>query len=88
MTFQEVLLLRIYTVNVRDKMGAEKYLRKGCCHCIKCSATNFLPGLMWRRPLNSIVLAVPTHRRPERVSDGTSTQVVAWMINKWRAKIF
>ena len=87
MTFQEVLLIRICTVNVQDKMGAEKYLRESCYYHIKYSATNFLVALRWRRPLNSIVLAVPTHRRPERVSDGTSTQVVAWMINKWRAKI-
>ena len=35
-TFQEVLLIRICTVNVWDKMGAKKYLRKGCyCH-IEC----------------------------------------------------
>jgi len=42
---------------------------------------------MWRRPLNSATLTAPTHRRTERVSDGTSIQVVVWMINKWRAKI-
>jgi len=54
---------------------------------IKYSAANFLAALMWRKPLNSAVLTVPTHRGPERVSNGTSTQVVAWMINKWRAKI-
>ena len=42
---------------------------------------------MWRRPLNSAALATTTHRRPERVSDGTSTQVVAQMINKCRIKI-
>ena len=37
---------------------------------------------MWRRPLNSAVLATTTHRKPKKVSDGTSTQVVAQMINK------
>ena len=42
---------------------------------------------MWRRPLNSAALAIPTHKGPERVSNATSTQVVDWMINKWRAKI-
>ena len=42
---------------------------------------------MWRRPLNSAVLATTTQKRPEKVSDGTSTQVVAQMINKCRIKI-
>ena len=58
------------------RMGARKYLRKGCCHRIECFAANFLVAFMWRRPLNSAVLAFPTHRGPEKVSDGTSTQVV------------
>ena len=47
-------------------MEAQKYLRKGCCHHIKCFATNFLAALMWRRPLNNAALATPTHRGPER----------------------
>ena len=59
------------------RMRARKYLRKGCCHRIKCSIANFLAALMWRRLLNSAVLATPTHRGPEGVSNGTSTQVVA-----------
>ena len=42
---------------------------------------------MWRILLNNAVLTTTTHRRPERVSDGTSTQVVAQMINKYRIKI-
>ena len=37
--------------------------------------------------MNSAALATTTHRRPEMVSDGTSTQVVAQMINKCRIKI-
>ena len=37
--------------------------------------------------LNSAALAVATHKRFGKVSDGTSTQVVDWAINKWRAKI-
>ena len=32
--------------------------------------------------LNNVALIAPTHKGPERVFDGTSTQVVAWMINK------
>ena len=42
---------------------------------------------MWKRPLNSAILATTTHRRPEKVSNGTSTQVVAQMINKFRIKM-
>ena len=42
---------------------------------------------MWIRPLNSTVLVAATHRRLGRASDGTSTKVVARIINKLRAKI-
>ena len=42
---------------------------------------------MWRKPLNSATLTTTTHRKPENVSNGTSTQVVAQMINKCRIKI-
>jgi len=58
-------------------MEAHNCLGKGCYHCIKCSAANFLVALMWRRPLNSAALATPTHRGLKGVFDGTSTQVVA-----------
>ena len=61
----------------RRRMRARKYLRKGYCHRIKYFTANFLATLMWRRPLNSIVLAAPTHKGSRRVSDGTSIQVVA-----------
>ena len=74
-------------MNVRDKVGVEKYLRKSFYHHIECSAANSMAIFMWRRPLNSVALVAPTHREPMRVFDGTSTQVVAWIIDKWRAKI-
>ena len=69
------------------RMRARKYLRKSCYHRIECSAANFLATFMWRRPLNSATLTTPIHRGSERVSNGTSTQVVAWMINKWNVQI-
>ena len=69
------------------QMGAKKYLRKSCYHRIECSIANSLATFMWRRPLNSAALVTPTHRGPVRVSDGTSTQVVTWTIDKWRARI-
>ena len=34
-TFQKVLLIRICTVNIQDKMGAEKYQRKNYYHRIE-----------------------------------------------------
>ena len=42
---------------------------------------------MWRRPLNSTVLATATYRKLKKVSDGTSTQVIAQMINKCKIKM-
>ena len=69
------------------QVGVKKCLRKSCYHHIECSAANSLAAFMWRKPLNSAVLVAPTHRGPVRMSDGTSTQAVAWTIDKWRAKI-
>ena len=68
-------------------MGPQKYLRESCYHRIECITATFLAALMLRRPLNSVALATTTHRKPERVSDGTSTQVKAQMINKCRIKM-
>ena len=69
------------------RVEARKYLRKNCCHHIECPAINFLAVFIWRRPLNSVALATITHKKSERVSDGTSTQVVAQMTNKCKIKI-
>ena len=71
-------------MSVQDKLEVEKYLGKSCYHCIECSVANSLAAFMQRKPLNSIALATPTHKRPMRVSDETSTQVVAWTTDKWR----
>ena len=56
-------------------MGSQKYLRENYYHRIECTATTFLAAFMLRKPLNSVVLATTTHRKLERVSDGTDTQV-------------
>ena len=37
--------------------------------------------------MNSVVLVAATHRRFGKVADGTSTQVMTCMINRWKAKI-
>ena len=42
---------------------------------------------MWRIFLISTVLATATHRKLKKVSDGTSIQVIAQMINKCRIKM-
>ena len=69
------------------RVEAMKYLKKSRCHLIECLAANFLVAFMWRRLLNSTALATITHRKLERVSDRTSTQIVAQMINKCRIQI-
>ena len=67
-------------------MGIQKYLKKSCYHRIEYTAATFLLAFMLRL-LNSAILATTTHRKPERVSDGTDTQVKAQMINKCRIKM-
>ena len=59
------------------RKGTQKYLKKNCYHRIKCTAATFLAALIWRKPLNSTVLAITTHRKLKRVSDETDTQVRA-----------
>ena len=58
-------------------METQKYLRERCYHRIECTAATFLAVFMLRRPLNSAALATTTHKKPEKVSDGTGTQVKA-----------
>ena len=86
MTFQEASMINVYHERPR-MMGPQKYLRENCYHRIECTATIFLAAFMLRRPLNNVVLATTTHRKPKRVSDGTGTQVKAQMINKCRIKM-
>ena len=69
------------------KQEIRKYLKESFYHHIKCTVTTFLATFMWRRHLNSAALATTTHRRLERMSDGTDTQVGAQMINKCKTKI-
>ena len=71
----------------RRRKGTQKYLRKSCYHRIKCTITTFLAAFIWRRHLNSEVLATTTHKKPRRVSDGTGTQVISQTIDKCRVKM-
>ena len=68
-------------------MKTKKYLRESYYHRIECTAATFLAAFMLRRPLNSFALATTTHRIPDRVFDGTGTQVKTQMINKCGIKI-
>ena len=49
--------------------------------------TKFPNCIYVEKTLNSAVFVATTHRRLGKASDGTSTRVMAYMINKWRAKI-
>ena len=73
-TFQETPLMGTCLMSVREGM---KYPRKNCYHRIKCTVATFLAVFMWRRPLNSATLATTTHKKPEKMSGGTGTQVRA-----------
>ena len=42
---------------------------------------------MWRRQVNSVILASATHRKIRWMSDGTGTQVKVQMINKYKVLI-
>ena len=42
---------------------------------------------MWRRCLNSAILANATYRELGKVVDGISTQVRVQMINRWKVKM-
>ena len=75
--FQSLLKKRVSTADKHTRAWRQSSFRKSCCLPIKCSTTNTLATLMWRRPLNSVALVIPTHRRLEGVSDETNTQVVA-----------
>ena len=68
-------------------IGTQKYQRESCYHRIECITATFLAAFMLRRPLNSDALAITTQRKPERVFNGTDTQVRAQMINKCRIKM-
>ena len=65
----------------------KKHLRKSCYHRIKCTTATFLAAFMWRKPLNSAASVTTAHRKPEKLSNGTSTQIRAQMINKCRMKM-
>ena len=55
------------------RKGTQKYLRESYYHRIECIAATFLTTFMWRRSLNSAALAITTHKKPKRVSDGIDT---------------
>ena len=81
MSLQEAPLMGPCRMSMQKERNP-KYLRKDCYHRIKCMLATFLTAFIWRRPLNSTVLTIATHRKLKKVSYGTSTQVIAQMINK------
>ena len=49
--------------------------------------TKVLAALMGKGHINSMVSVTAANRRWEKVADGTSTQVVTCLINKWKVRI-
>ena len=74
-------------LHCRGKAWRRKGFRDGSYHHIYCTPPNPLVAFMWRRPLNSTIWVAVTHGRFGEMSNSTSTRVVAYVINKWRAKI-
>ena len=50
-------------------------------------AAGSLAALMKEWPLNSVTLSAATHSKLRKALDGTSTQVVTCMINRWTVKM-
>ena len=46
-----------------------------------------LAALMKERPLNNVTLSAATYSKLRKALDGTGTQVVTCMINRWTAKM-
>ena len=42
---------------------------------------------MWSRPLNSVFLVITTHKKLKKKFDGTTTQMVAWIMNKCKRRM-
>ena len=87
MILQEAPIIGTCFMNIQEGRKPKNIWGKAAITALKCTAATFLAAFMWRRPLNSAVLATTTHRKPNRVSDGTCTQVRAQMINKHRIKM-
>ena len=87
MTFQETPVVGDMSHEHTRRKEIQEYLRESCCHRIKYIAATFLIAFMWKRPLNNATLANTTHRKPKRVSDGTGTQVMTQMMNKYMVKM-
>ena len=51
------------------------------------SLATFLATFMWKRPLNSVVSTITTHREPMKIPNGTGTRVKAGMANKCAIKM-
>ena len=62
---------------MHEKEENKKYLSKSCHHHIKCTTATFLAALMWRRLLNSVILATTTHKGLKKVSNGIGAPVEA-----------
>ena len=68
------------------QMGAMKYLRESCYHCIECSVANFLAALMRKWYLNSTFQPYSYSQRLQEGVDGTRINTSNLMYT-WRVKM-
>ena len=52
------------------------------------ASTNVLAALMRKRPLNNMASVTATNRRWGKAADGTRTQVVICLTNRWKVRIW
>ena len=76
-----------HLTNTRGRRKTQKYLEKSCYHYIKCIVPTFMATFMWSRPLNSVFLVITTHKKLKKKFDGTTTQMVAWIMNKCKGRM-
>ena len=79
--------IEVRPLNTWKRKKNSKYLRKSCHHHIKCTVTTFLTALIWRRPLNSVILAATTHKGLKGVFDRMGAQVGVQVINKCKVQM-
>ena len=46
-----------------------------------------MAAFMWSKPLNSVSEEITTQKKLKKKFDGTNTQVIAWMMNKYRGRM-
>ena len=85
--FHKIPITQRHLTNIRGRRKTPKYLEKSCYHHFKCIVPTFMAAFMWSRPLNSVSWVITTQKKLKKKFNGTTTQVVAWMMNKCRGRM-